>query len=124
MTSGWAAGDSENGWMQMPMIDDARYTYAVVWPRAKKSVELQSLAERLDTLQGKTVAHVWDYMIRGDEIFPILQQGLSERYPGIKFVNYETFGSTHGDQEHAVLAGMPEKLRRFGVGAVISGMAC
>lgn len=106
------------------MNDDAQYAYAVVWPRARKSVELQPLADRLDTLEGKTVAHVWDYMFRGDEIFPILQEGLSERYPGIKFVNYETFGSTHGDQEHAVLAEMPEKLRRLGVDAVISGMAC
>ncbi len=99
-------------------------SYAVVWPRGRKAMEMRRLADRLDTLEGKTVAQVWDYLFRGDEVFPVLEEGLAQRFPGINFVNYEVFGSTHGDEEHKVLERMPETLSRLGVDAVISGMAC
>lgn len=97
---------------------------AVVWPRGKKVVKLRPLADRLDTLLGKTVGQLWDEIFRGDEIFPLLEEGLRQRFPGVKFVNYEVFGSTHGSEEHQVLAELPAKLKRLGVDAVISGMAC
>ena len=99
-------------------------TYAVVWPRAAKTVEPQALAVRLDTLAGKKVAFVWDYLFRGDEIFPLLEAGLRERFPGMTFVSYEEFGSTHSGQERQVLAELPGKLASLGVHAVISGMGC
>ena len=98
--------------------------YAVVWPRGEKALELQPLAARLDGLEGKTVAHVWDYLFRGDEIFPLLEEGLKARFPSIKFISYEEFGSTHGGDEHEVLATMPQKLKTLGVDAVISVMGC
>lgn len=98
--------------------------YDVVWPRGEKSLTVEHLAKRLDTLEGKTVAQLWDYLFRGDEIFPILEEELTKRYPGIKFVRYDTFGSTHGDEEHQVLAALPAQLKELGVDAVISGMAC
>ena len=99
-------------------------TYAVVWPRAEKTVEPKPLAPRLGDLAGKKIAFVWDYMFRGDEIFPLLQEGLSQRYPRVSFVSYDEFGSTHGDRERQVLAEMPAKLKALGVDAVISGMGC
>ncbi|MCK6555852.1 hypothetical protein L6Q96_14945 [Candidatus Binatia bacterium] len=99
-------------------------TYAVVWPRAAKTVEPQPLAARLDTLAGKKIAFVWDYLFRGDEIFPLLEAGLRERFPGMTFFSYEEFGSTHGDQERQVLAELPAKLARLGAHAIISGMGC
>ena len=37
---------------------------------------------------------------------------------------YDTFGSTHGEDEHAILAGLPDRLRELKVDAVISGMGC
>ncbi|MBI2200179.1 MAG: hypothetical protein HYU42_16530, partial [Candidatus Rokubacteria bacterium] len=46
------------------------------------------------------------------------------RFPGVRFVRYDVFGSTHGADEHRVLAELPDKLRRHGVDAIISGMAC
>lgn len=98
--------------------------YEVVWPRGKKTVKVTHLAKRLDTLEGKTIGQLWDNVFRGDEIFPILEEELAKRYPGIKFINYELFGSIHGDEERKVLADLPGKLKRFGVDAVISGMAC
>ncbi len=98
--------------------------YGVVWPRGEKTVELTALAERLETLEGKTVCQLWDYLFRGDEIFPMLEEGLRQRFPGIKFIGYEEFGSTHGSDEHEILAGLPEKLKNLGADAVISGMGC
>ena len=59
--------------------------YSVVWPRGEDT-GIAPLAGRLDSLEGKTVGFLWDYLFRGDEIFPLLEEGLKERYPKIKFV--------------------------------------
>ena len=99
-------------------------TYAVVWPRSEKAVEVKPLAPRLDTLEGKTVAFLWDYLFRGDEIWAMVQEELPKRYPGMKFIGFEEFGSTHGEEEHEVLAELPNKLKRLKVDAVLSGMGC
>jgi hypothetical protein len=98
--------------------------YSVVWPRSPKSLEAKPLAPRLASLEGRTVAFVWDYLFRGDEIWPILKEELGERFPGMRFVDHDAFGSTHGEDEHRVLAEMPGKLRSLGVDAVVSGMGC
>ena len=98
--------------------------YAVVWPRSEKAVEVKPLAKRLDTLDGKTVAFLWDYLFRGDEIWPILTEELKKRYPKARFISYEEFGSTHGDEEHKVLAELPGKIKSMKIDAVVSGMGC
>lgn len=98
--------------------------YSVVWPRSEKTVDITPLAKRLDTLEGKTVCELWDYLFRGDEIFPWLEDELRERYPGIKFVRYDEFGSTHGEDEAEVLRNLPQRLKELGADAVISGMGC
>ena len=66
-------------------------TYAVVWPRSARSVEVKALAPRLASLEGKTVAFLWDYLFRGDEIWPTLSEELGRRYPGMRFVGWEEF---------------------------------
>tara|TARA_R110002167_G_scaffold181785_1_gene382162 strand:- start:1237 stop:1557 length:321 start_codon:yes stop_codon:yes gene_type:complete len=106
------------------MAADANGTYAVVWPRGEKSMEITPLAHRHASLEGKTIGFVWDYLFRGDEIFSILTEGLTERYPGVKFIDYSEFGSTHGGDEHAVIAALADKLKSQKVDAVISGMGC
>ena len=98
--------------------------YSVYWPRGRKTATILPLSPRLETLEGKTVAFLWDYIFRGDEIFPMLQKKLSERFANMRFVNYDEFGSTHGDEEQKILAALPEKLRALGVDAVVSGMGC
>lgn len=103
---------------------DQEAQYAVVWPRGKKAVDVKPTAPRLATLEGKTIGQLWDRIFRGDEIFPALEEGLSQRFPGVKFINYDVFGSTHGADEHQVLADLPAKLEDLGVDGVISGMAC
>jgi hypothetical protein len=96
----------------------------VLWPRGRRTVSARPVAPRLETLRGKTIGQLWDDLFRGDEIFPILEAALAQRYPGVKFVDYRTFGSTHGAEEHEVLANLPARMRELGVDAIISGMAC
>ena len=102
----------------------AEPTYRVVWPRSARTIAIQPLAPRPADLEGKTVAQLWDYLFRGDEIFPMIEDGLRQRYPGIRFVSYDVFGSTHGGDEHRVMEELPGKLKSLGVDAVISGMGC
>ena len=106
------------------MAKDRDVTERVVWPRGRKTVEPRPVAPRLTTLEGKTIGQLWDDLFRGDEIFPILERELGQRWPGVKFVNYSVFGSTHGSEERKVLEELPGRLKELGVDAVISGMAC
>jgi hypothetical protein len=99
-------------------------SHAALWPRGEKTVEIAPLAPRLETLEGKTVAFLWDYLFRGDEIFPILESELSAAYPGMNFVGYTTFGSTHGAEEGRIIADLPATLADNKVDAIISGMGC
>jgi hypothetical protein len=98
--------------------------YEALWPRSPRQVGVKPLARRLDTLEGKTVAQLWDYVFRGDEVFPLLEEGLKQRFPGVRFVSWKEFGSTHGSEEREVLASLPRRFKELGVDAVISGMGC
>ena len=98
--------------------------YEALWPRSPRQVGVKPLARRLDTLNGKTVAQLWDYVFRGDEVFALLEEGLKQRFPDIKFVNFKEFGSTHGSDEREVLASLPRRFKEMGVDAVVSGMGC
>ncbi|HKD67498.1 MAG TPA: hypothetical protein VKB84_11700 [Candidatus Binataceae bacterium] len=98
--------------------------YQVVWPRGKKLVDKAAPARRLENLNGKTVAELWDYVFRGEEIFPLIESELSSRFEGIKFLSPDRFGNTHSTEEREVLAALPDRLRQLGVDAVISGMGC
>jgi hypothetical protein len=99
--------------------------YDVVWPRGKSQVEPAPAAPRLDTLAGKRIAEMWDNVFRGNEIFAHLEGCLRERYPGVEFVGWREMGNIHGNDENAIIAGLPRKLKELGVDAVISGVgAC
>lgn len=98
--------------------------FDVVWPRATRQIEVAETAPRLDTLDGKTVCELWDFLFRGDEVFDHLERGLKERYPTVNFVSWKEFGSTHGADERQILADLPAKMKSLGVDAVISGMGC
>jgi hypothetical protein len=98
--------------------------YEAYWPRSPRQQKTRELAPRLATLEGKTVAQLWDELFKGDVVFELLEEGLKKRYPGIRFVSWREFGSTHGGNEKEALAALPEKLKKLGVDAVLSGMAC
>jgi hypothetical protein len=99
-------------------------TYRVVWPLSPLGVQQHRLAPRLDTLDGKRVAFLWDYLFRGAELFPVLAGELRRRFDGVDIVGYETFGNLHGADEKEKLAALPEELRARHVDAVVSGMGC
>ncbi len=98
--------------------------YEVVWPRGKKVVDVVRLANRLDTLDNKTIGELWDWVYRGDEIFPVIEKELTKRYHGISFVNYDVFGSTLGDKASKTITALPDKLKQSKCDAGISGVGC
>ncbi len=98
--------------------------YEAYWPRSARQAGLKPLARRLESLEGKTIAQLWDYLFRGDEVFALLEEGLKAAYPGVRFINFREFGSTHSGDEKEILAALPQRLKPLGVDAVISGMGC
>jgi hypothetical protein len=106
------------------LADGKERQYEVYWPRSPRQAKVTALARRLDTLDGKTIAQLWDFLFRGDEVFMLLEEGLKVRFPKVKFVSWREFGNTHGSDERAVLAALPKRMKELGVDAVISGMGC
>ena len=98
--------------------------YQVVWPVAERRLKTRPLAKRLDTLNGKTVAQLWDFLFAGDEVFAALEEKMRETYPEVKFVSWREFGSTHAVNEKELLASLPRRFKELGVDAAISSMAC
>jgi serine/threonine protein kinase len=52
------------------------------------------------------------------------EEQLRARYPGVKFVSWREFGSTHAVNEKELLASLPQRFKELGVDAAISSMAC
>jgi hypothetical protein len=96
--------------------------YKVVWPLGKSISQPVTLKPRPAELNGITVCELSDYGFKAEVIFPALRKLLKQKYPDIKFVEYTAFGNTHGSQEDEIINGLPEKLRKYGCGAVISGV--
>jgi hypothetical protein len=99
-------------------------TYVVVTPRPPLGVQVRQTAARLDTLEGKRIGFVWDYMFRGEEIFPALERALRGRFPGLEFVGYDTFGNIHGPDEKALVAALPSVMSQHLLDGVIIGNGC
>jgi hypothetical protein len=99
-------------------------TFEAVWPSVRRGVQVQRRAPRLTSLDGKRVAFLWDYVFRGDELFPVLGKELQQRFPAIEIFDYTEFGNLHGSDEKAKVAALPGQLRARHVDAVVSGMGC
>jgi hypothetical protein len=99
-------------------------TFAAYWPGGVGAVPRIAPADRPDSLNGRTIGFLWDYMFRGDEIFPVIEEAIVAANSDVRFVGHDAFGSTFGGDEHEVLARLPAELRRLGVDAVISGIGC
>jgi len=98
--------------------------YEALWPRSPRHVQLKRLARRLDTLAGKTIAQLWDFQYRGDEVFEWLEEELEVRFGSVRFVSWREFGSTRGRDEREIIAALPKRFKELGVDAAISGMGC
>jgi hypothetical protein len=99
-------------------------TFDVVWPKSPLGMQARRPAVRLDTLRGKRIGFAWDYLFRGDELFPVLAKELRERYEGVEIVDYDVFGNLHGPHEHELVEQLPARLTRQRVDAVVSGNGC
>jgi hypothetical protein len=97
--------------------------YEVLWPRSPRQNRNKTFAQRFSSLSGKRIGFLWDYLFRGDEVFTILQNAISERFPDTEFVSWKEFGNTHGSDERQILANLPARLKELRVDAVISAMA-
>ena len=101
-------------------------TYDVLWPLARRAVKDITLNQRFSSKgtdhAAKRIGFIWDYMFRGNDMFPLLQAGLAEKYPGSTFVPYEHFGNVHGHDEREVLAALPQRLKEARLDAVIVGV--
>ncbi len=99
-------------------------TYDVVWPGSARGLQAHRQADRLTSLDGARVAFLWDYLFRGDELFPVLAQELLDRFDGVEIIDYREFGNLHGADEKVRIERLPDDLRDRGVDAVVSGMGC
>jgi hypothetical protein len=106
------------------MTEDLEPTYAVVWPKAPLGVQARRPAARLTELRGARIAFAWDYLFRGDELFPVLAKELERRFEGLEVVGYDVFGNLHGPQEHALVAALPDALAMHRIDGVVSGNGC
>ena len=96
--------------------------YQVVWPLGKLAYRNVAVKPRIADLNGKTICELSDYSFRGEEIFPIVRESLRRQYPGIRFIEYTTFGNTHGSTEAEVIQNLPAMLKTNGCDGVISGV--
>jgi len=71
-------------------------------------VQRRRRALRLDSLDGRRIAFLWDHLFRGDELFPVLAAELRRRHPGIDIVDHTEFGNLHGADEAARLDRLPD----------------
>lgn len=97
-------------------------TYSVVWPKSPLGVRPGRLAPRLDDLRGRRIGFLWDYMFRGEELFPVLERELTARFPGVEFVGHDAFGNIHGPEEAQLVGEIPSVIAARGVDAVVAGV--
>ncbi len=96
--------------------------YSVVWPLGKSTAKVQAGTPPVADLRNKTIAELWDMLYRGDEMFALAHKRFQDQYPGVTFLDWKTFGNTHGQNEKEVVASIPRILKERGVNAVISGV--
>lgn len=96
--------------------------YDVLWPLGRLTEKGVAMNARFADTKAKRIGFIWDYVFRGDHMFPLIQAGLAEKFPGSTFVPYTAFGNAHGHDEHERLAALPRRLREEKVDAVVVGV--
>jgi hypothetical protein len=103
--------------------------FEVVWPSGKLGVKKGTLAQKLETLEGKTILELSHYSYRGDDIFPILRESLKKQYKNIKIIDYDQWGNFRDWRKYGAelekYDGLADLLKKDKVDAVIIGIgAC
>jgi hypothetical protein len=68
--------------------DPVEPLYSVVSPLGDSTVDMITMAPRLDSLQGRTVCMVWNHAFKADVTLPAIGASLKNRYPDVKIVPY------------------------------------
>jgi hypothetical protein len=103
--------------------------YEIVSPLGEPVMKMIAMAPRLDNLEGKTIAQVWNGGFRGDESFPMIERMLRDRYPTVKMVPYSEFpvvsiASLHPEKKQETLEALRAAIKKTGCDAVITGNGC
>jgi len=103
--------------------------YEVVSPLGESVASGIRMAPRLETLEGKKVALIWNGGFRGNESFPMIEALLRKRYPTLTVVPYTEFplvtiASLHPESQAKTLEDLRAKLRAQGCDAAITGNGC
>jgi hypothetical protein len=96
--------------------------FEVMWPRARATKQALLENAGLGPLQGKTIAFVWDYMFRGDDMHRIIKADLDAGGSGPTVLGPDLFGDIHGPDERQVMATLGDRLREYAVDAAIVGV--
>ena len=91
--------------------------------RRGEVVETISLATR-SGLIGDRIGFLWEKIFRGNEIFPILEIKISERFDKVELVGYENFGSTVGHYSFITLTNISNYLKKIQINAILPGIGC
>lgn len=94
-------------------------------PLGGETLRQQSLARRLDRLEGKTIGENWNGDFKGDLTFPIIRNLLQKRYPGIRVVPYDEFpylyGADNPARQKELARQIAARAKELGCDALISG---
>ena len=100
-------------------------SFEVVSPAGGESIAQMPIAQRLEDLNGKTVAEIWNGVFKGDQSFPVLRRLLREKYPAIKIIPYTEFPHIYGGDNPPAKKKLAKQLAELalekGCDAVISG---
>jgi hypothetical protein len=105
-----------------PMTNDSDSRSDVLSPEGPHVAPSNAGPSGLTSIADAKIAQLWDYRFRGDEIFAHLRDELTQRYPGVQFVDYEVFGNVHGHREDEILEALPGLLKEHGCNAVLAGI--
>ena len=60
----------------------------VVSPLGVPITQRTGLAPRLDSLAGKTIGEVYNHHFKGDQMFALYRELLTERFPGVRIIPF------------------------------------
>jgi len=96
--------------------------FEVIAPVGEQRQSRAPIAPGLGDLSDKRIGFVWDSLFKGDLLFGVIAEELSQQFAGLQTVGYETFGDIHGPDEKQVLAGLPMLLRKHRIDGVVAGI--
>lgn len=91
--------------------------YDVVSPLGNRRSRTTSEPAAGQLRPGATVAFLWDYVFKGDEMSALIEDALRSIEPGLRFVRYEAFGNIH---DNDVIRTIAEPLGKHDVDIAIA----